>query len=327
MSETVSIVTDYAFNPEDQHLLRETAGTAARLEIVRDVAALRLALPTAIVLCTARPPSDLMALAPHLRWFQYPVTGIDDLVKKGVFATKPTFQVTTVNMANAQATAEYVLGAMLVFARNWGDMLRLQAQKVWAEGKQRSELRGFQWQGRTLGIVGLGAVGRRVAQLGRALGMRVLGMRRTSPPGVDPDCDALYATDQLPELLGESDCVLISVPLTKQTHGMIGTNELHAMRPNAFLINVARGEVIQESALIRALSERRIAGAALDVAESEPLPRTSPLWSLPGMLLTPHISGLTTGYTHRVAQHFAANISRFLHDEPLVDAVDFDAEY
>ncbi len=326
MSDQITIVTDYAFSPEDQHLLREAAGTAARLEIVSNVAELRLALPDADVLCSARPPLDLVALAPRLRWFQYPVAGIDDLIKAGMFRAKPAFQVTTISTANAQATAEYVLGAMLIFARNWADMLRLQAKKVWPTGTMRGELRGFQWQGRTLGIVGLGAIGRRVAQLGRALGMRVLGMRRTSS-APDPDCDAMYDQDHLNDLLAESDCVLLSVPLTSQTRGMIGAEQLRAMRPNAFLINVARGAVVDEPALIRALSERRIAGAALDVTAEEPLPAGSPLWSLPNVLITPHLSGLTTGYAHRVAQHFADNIRRFLRGEPLVDVVDVEAGY
>ena len=137
----------------------------------------------------------------------------------------------------------------------------------------------------------------------------------------------LYRPDQLTDLLSESDVVVLSVPLTRETTGMIGERELRAMRTNALLINVARGEVIQEASLIRALRERWIAGAALDVTEEEPLARTSPLWDLPGVLVTPHMSGLTTGYATRVAQLFAENLRRFARQEPLLNQVDYTRGY
>jgi phosphoglycerate dehydrogenase-like enzyme len=222
------------------------------------------------------------------------------------------FTVTTVSSANAGATAEFVLSMLLIFARNLDEMIRLQSRHEWASGSALNELRGVALEGQSLGIIGLGAIGRRVAQLGRAFRMRVLGMRNSSQPGAsDPDCDVMFAPGQLHDLLRESDFVLLSVPLTQQTRRLIGERELQAMRANACLINIARGEVIDESALIRALRERWIAGAALDVVAEEPLSNKSPLWSLPRLILTPHLSGLTTGYAHRVAIHFAENIRRF----------------
>lgn len=327
MSQVLSIVTDFAFGEDEQRRLRDAAGPDSHFIFAQDIAALRLALPQADVLCTFRPPTDLLSLAPRLRWLQYPGAGIDSLLKSGLVYVGMPITVTTVSSANAEAIAEYAIGAMLIFARKWDEMLRLQERKEWVTGRGWGALRGFELQGKTLGIVGLGAIGRRVAQIGRAFGMRVVGMRRTPSLGGDPDCDALYAPQQLLELLGESDIILLSVPLTAETRDLIGERELRAMRSNAFLINVARGEVIDEPLLVRALRERWIAGAGLDVVTEEPLPAKHPLWSLPGVIVTPHMSGLTTGYVARVAQLFADNLQRFRQDEPLLNLVDLARGY
>lgn len=328
MSQALAIVTDFAFGEDDQRRLREAAGPDSHIVFAQDIAALRLALPQAEVLCTFRPPTDLLSLAPKLRWLQYPGAGIDSLLKTGLVYAGMPITITTVSSANAEAIAEYAFGAMLIFARKWDEMLRLQERKEWVTGRGWGALRGFELRGKTLGIIGLGAIGRRVAQIGRAFGMRVLGMRRTpQAPESDPDCDTLFAPHQLLDLLGESDIVLLSVPLTAETRDLIGERELRAMRSNAFLINVARGEVINEPLLVRALRERWIAGAGLDVVTEEPLQREHPLWSLPGVILTPHMSGLTTGYAARVAQLFADNLHHFRHDEPLLNLVDLARGY
>ena len=323
MANTLSIVTDFAFSREDQHLLRETAGPDCRLEFAQDIATMRVALPNADILCSFRPPRDFTTLAPKLQWLQYPGAGIDGLFKEGLLRQGMQLQVTTANTVNVQAIAEYAFGAMLIFARKWDEMLRMQQRKKWATGTAWGELRGFELQGKTLGIIGFGTIGHRVAQIARGFQMRVLGLRRKVDATPDPDCDQLYRPDQLLEMLGESDIVLVSVPLTGKTRNLIGERELAAMRPNAYLINVARGEVIHEPALIRALTERWIAGAGLDVVVEEPLSADSPLWSLPGVLLTPHLSGLTTGYAHRMAELFADNIQRFQRHTELRYLVDF----
>jgi phosphoglycerate dehydrogenase-like enzyme len=327
MSDAPIIVTDVTFTEDDQRMIREAAGPEAQLICVNDVAALRRALGTATVLCTFRPPSDIETIAPHLRWLQYPGAGIDTLIEEGVLHKGVRFVVTTVGAANAEAVAEYVLGAMLIFARRWNEMLALQRDHAWASGRAWHDLRGVELRGQTLGIVGFGAIGRRVAQIGRAFGMRVLATRRTEGGATDPDCDALFPATQMAELMGESDFVLLSLPRTPETTGLIGERELRAMRSKAFLINIARGEVIQEPVLVRALRERWIAGAALDVTAQEPLPRESPLWTMPGVLITPHMSGLTTGYTSRVAELLADNLRRLQRGEPLLNLVNFDAGY
>ncbi len=317
MAETLSLVTDFAFSPEDQNILREAAGPGSHFHFVQDVAALRLVLPNADILCSFRPPRDLLSLAPQLKWLQYPGAGIDGLFQQGILREGMRLQVTTANTVNVQAIAEYVFGAMLIFARKWDEMLRLQERHTWVMGSAWGDLRGFELQGKSLGIVGFGTIGHRVAQIAHGFQMRVLGLRRKVEGPPDPACDALFRPEQLSQMLAESDIVLLSVPLTNKTANLIGERELQAMRSNALLINVARGGVLDEPALIRALNERRIAGACLDVTAEEPLPRTSPLWSLPGVIITPHLSGLTTGYAHRLAELFADNIRRFINGEEL----------
>ncbi len=324
MAEQLSIVTDFGFDEGDLGILRAVVGDRGHVEHFSDIAALRRALPLADVLCSHRPPADLLAIAPHLRWLHYPYGGIDTLQRYGLIRVDQPLRITTISSAIAGPIAEYVTGAMLIFARKWDEMFQLQMRHEWASGRTWGALRGVSLEKQTLGIVGLGAIGRRVARLGRAYGMRVLGLRRKVAPGEqDPDCDQIYQSDQLLEMLEASDYVVVSVPLTQQTTNLLGERELRAMHSHAYLINVARGEVIQEAALIRALQERWIAGAALDVVVEEPLPSHHPLWSLPGVLVTPHLSAFITGYTRRAAEHFAANLSRFVRGElPLMDEVD-----
>jgi phosphoglycerate dehydrogenase-like enzyme len=328
MSSGVSIVTDFPFDEADRQIVRAAAGPENRVEFTRDAATLRLALSHADALCTFHLPADVLALAPRLRWLQYPGAGIDSLVEQGFDLGSLPFAITTASSANAVATAEYILGLLLIFARKWDEMMRLQGRREWAMGHEWGALRGFELQGKTVGIIGLGATGRRVAQMCRALSMRVLGLRRTSHAGeADPDCDQMFDPDHLTDLLGESDFAVLCVPLTSATTRLIGIHELRAMHPNAYLINVARGAVVDEAALIRALRERWIAGAGLDVVAEEPLARANPLWSLPGVVITPHLSAMTVGYSHRVAALFAANIERFCNGQPLLHHVDPERGY
>ena len=320
MSDTM-LVTDFVFDGGDQHLIREAAGPDWRVEFVINAAEMQRLLPQAEVLCTFQPPRNLLTIAPKLRWFQYTGAGIDTLPMGSL--NDASFIISSASSANAGATAEYVLSLMLIFARKWDELFRLQSRSEWATGQAWGALRGFELQDKTLGIIGLGGIGRRIARMARAFGMHVAGVRRTSSlDEVDLDCDTIYSADQLTTLLSTSDFVLVSVPLIPTTTGLINIAELRSMRPNAFLINVSRGDVVNERALIRALQERWIAGAGLDVVGQEPLPHNSPLWTLPGVIVTPHLSGMTTGYSHRVAELFAENIRHYRNQEPLLHQVD-----
>jgi phosphoglycerate dehydrogenase-like enzyme len=213
---------------------------------------------------------------------------------------------------------------MLMFNWNWPQMVRLQDSHLWARSAGWYNLGGRELAGQTLGVVGMGSIGRRIAQVGRAFGMRVLGIRRSfSAEGAsDPDLDQSYAPDHLQELLKQSDYVVLSVPLTPETEHIISESELRCMKSNAYLVNIARGHVVDEQALIRALREGWIAGAGLDVAETEPLPSHSPLYGMPNVILTPHIAGVSVHYEARLAELFADNLRRYRAGEPLLHRFD-----
>jgi phosphoglycerate dehydrogenase-like enzyme len=195
--------------------------------------------------------------------------------------------------------------------RIWGQ------DAMWNEGPRPREVAGA-----TLGLIGLGSIGRPVARMASALGMRVIALRehpeKEKPEGVA----AVYAPPQLNELLSQSDYVVVAAPLTEATRGLINAERLEAMRRDAYLINVGRGPQVDETALAEALRSRRIAGAALDVFEQEPLPRESPLWELENLLITPHTAGLTEKLWQRHYALFSENLRRYMAREPLQFVVD-----
>jgi phosphoglycerate dehydrogenase-like enzyme len=175
--------------------------------------------------------------------------------------------------------------------------------------------------GSTLGIVGYGGIGREVGRRARALGIHVLAMRRRDAGGAE-GIEMLRGHGALDSLLERSDAVVICVPSTTDTRGLIGARELARMRPNAILINVSRGDVVDENALAEALRTSRLRGAGLDVFRTEPLPATSPLWALDNVLITPHVSATTDRFWDRQAELIADNTARYLRGEPLRNLVD-----
>jgi phosphoglycerate dehydrogenase-like enzyme len=173
-------------------------------------------------------------------------------------------------------------------------------------------------EGRTIGLVGVGAIGSAVATRARAFGMRTIGLGRSDPRGrAVPGIDRLVSRAELPVLLAAADWVVVAAADTPETRGMIGATELAAMQPSAVLVNVARGSLVDEAALVSALRDGRIAGAALDVFATEPLPAESPLWDLPNVLVTPHVATNVPEYLARAVSAFAANVRRFLDGMPL----------
>jgi phosphoglycerate dehydrogenase-like enzyme len=283
-------------------------------------------LPKTEILCSFSVPDDWRTLAPHLRWLQYPGAGVDGLRASGLLEKQCPVIVTTANGIHAVTMSEYVFGSMLMFNWNWPQMVRLQDSHLWAKSAGWYSLGGRELAGQTLGIVGVGSIGRRIAQMGRAFGMRVLGIRRSfsQEQAADPDLDQSYPPQRLREMLSQSDYVVVVVPLTASTEHLIGEEELRAMKSTAYLVNVARGRVVDEQALIRALREGWIGGAGLDVTETEPLPSHSPLYGLPNVILTPHIAGVSVHYEKRLAELFANNLRRYRAGQPLINR--FDAE-
>jgi phosphoglycerate dehydrogenase-like enzyme len=207
--------------------------------------------------------------------------------------------------------AEFVVAYILLMAKRLPDLLRAQMRHQWSP-PEPDELGG-----RTVGIVGAGAVGTEVARRCAALGMRVIGTKRTPQPL--PDFEQVLPPSGLPELLRASDYVVLTSPLTTETRGMIGEAELRAMKPTAYLLNVARGALIDEHVLTRALREHWIAGACLDAFVQEPLSPDSPLWDLENLVITPHTSYRSPNGTERGIASFVANLRRYLAGEPLED--------
>jgi phosphoglycerate dehydrogenase-like enzyme len=225
---------------------------------------------------------------------------------------------------NAGAVAEHALTLMFAAIRRLPEALRAQGERRWA----CNDLSGLPLlRGRTLLIAGLGAIGCELARLASGLGMRVVGTRREVGDPLPEGVSEARGPSALPELLPGADIVVLAVPLTADTRGMIGAAELALMKRTAWLVNVARGKLVDELALVRALQQGAIAGAALDVVEHEPLAATSPLWSLPNVLITPHVAGFREDYWAAATALFAANLHRYLAGEGLANIVDKLAGY
>lgn len=279
------------------------------------------------------------ARAPNLRWVQLWSAGAEQALSHPLIAQKVQF--TTASGVHAAPGAEYVFATVLNHFRYLPQVREHQQRREWlsqAEGRRR--YMGEPLWGKTLGIVGYGSIGRQVARVAVAFGMRVVAMQRGGgdhrergfvfPNQGDPDGSlpaAYYTPEELHLLLAESDVVLIAVPLTAQTRKMFDTAAFAAMKRGAFLVNLARGAVVDEDAMLRALEDGRLRGAASDVFTQEPLPADSPLWDAPNLLITPHMMGFNPQYAERVAQIFAENLRRYLEGEPLLNLVGKDQGY
>jgi phosphoglycerate dehydrogenase-like enzyme len=247
---------------------------------------------------------------PSVIWFHNGGVGVDHL------QPWETDRVTVTNCAGVLAPflAETVLGAMIMLNFGFHRYLRHQAARRWQQ---------LSWRplaGRTILVVGLGNIGRAVARKAKEQGMRVLGVRNSSEK--PPEVDELRPLSRLHESLAEADFVSLHVPLTGATHHLIDREALAAMRPESFLINAARGPVVEETALIKTLEAKRIAGAYLDVFETEPLPPESPLWDFENVIISPHASDLVEDWDVRFARFFAANLERWMEGDPLKNIVD-----
>jgi phosphoglycerate dehydrogenase-like enzyme len=275
---------------------------------------------TEVLLSNPVVPDDILARAPKLKWLQLTSAGADRLIDSEL--VRSSAAVTTASGIHAVPIGEYVIGAMIAFAKGFPRSFRSQQENTW-----RPYIAG-ELEGATVGIVGLGAIGRHVARLAKAFGMRVIATRRSQDermPGVDcgePDVDDMYRRDELHALLSESDYVVLAVPLTEESRHLIGEAELSAMKRSAVIVNIARGAVIDQAALIRAVKNGVIGGAALDVTDPEPLPPESELWTLDNIMITPHISGGTPRYMDRAIELFCDNLRRYLAGEPLRNVVD-----
>jgi phosphoglycerate dehydrogenase-like enzyme len=216
----------------------------------------------------------------------------------------------------ATSIAEFVFARHLEHWKNLANIRAAQEQRVWAPRQGRTLVDN------TLGVVGVGAIGSEVARIGQCFGMNVIGIRRHPAPSATDTARAWGGPDELHDLLGRSDVVVVAVPENDETRHMFGAAEFSRMRPNAVICNVARGSVIDESALISALTAGEIGAAILDVTEQEPLDASSPLWTTPNVYLSPHCSASSDGYPASFTRLFVDNIERYLRGEPMRNLVD-----
>jgi len=264
---------------------------------------------------------EQFAFAQKLRWIHAPTAAVHQLLFPELVSSDVV--VTNSHEVHGPVVAEHVIALIFALAKKIPQATRLQQKRIWGQDSIWNEgARPREIAGATLGLIGLGSIGRTVARKAAALGMRVIAVRehpeKEKPEGVE----AVYAPSQLNELLSQSEYVVVAAPLTETTRGMINAGRLAAMRPDAYLINVGRGLQVDEIALADALRNHRIAGAALDVFEHEPLPAESRLWELENLLITPHTAGLTEKLWQRHYALFSENLRRYLAHEPLLFVVD-----
>jgi phosphoglycerate dehydrogenase-like enzyme len=287
------------------------------------------------ILYAGAPPRDLTR-APELKWVQLHMAGVNAFREHPLYTDTPVL-LTTTSGVHAATIAEYAITALLALAHRVPRMVEWQRKGVWPPDEQRwslfvpTELRGS-----TLGIIGYGSIGRELARIANtAFGMTVLACKRDPLRHEDPGYalpgtgdphgalpEAWFPPEKVSDLLARSDAVVMCAPLTKDTEGMIGGAELLAMKPSAYFVNVGRGATVDETALARALSERRIAGAAIDVFAQEPPPAGHPLYGLDNVIVSPHVSGFLPSYDEKCAELFAENLRRYLAGTLLLNLVD-----
>jgi phosphoglycerate dehydrogenase-like enzyme len=334
MPETIEVLITLPF-PED--LLAQLRGVSPRLNITVQKARVPEDVPGNVwkrteVLYTNRvlPTPDQV---PKLRWIQFHWAGVDHAVDDPLLQ-KRDLVATTLSGAAAPQMAEYVLMMLLALGHHLPDMIDHQNRTEWP--KDRWERFGPQELSEsTVGIVGYGSIGRQIARLLRGFGATILATKRDVmhpedegyvPKGLGDLAGEfvrrLYPPQALVSMIKECDFVVITVPLTEETKNLIGEREIGALKPSAYLVDVSRGGILDQEALIIALRERRIGGAALDVFPEEPLPPESPLWNFPNVIISPHISGNTPFYDERAVELFSENLHRYLAGMPLFNRID-----
>jgi phosphoglycerate dehydrogenase-like enzyme len=282
-----------------------------------DDATLDRHLDSADAIIAFKLPLDRLVRAKRLRWIQLTSAGAEQLLEAR--DRLGAVVVTNTRGIHADLMADYALGVLVMLQWDFPRMLRDQQARTW------NQRLAMPLAGKTLGVVGTGAIGGEIVRRAAVFGMDVLAIRRT--PGAVDGAGEVLTADRLREALPRCDFVVLVVPVTAATRSMIGDAELRAMKREGFLVNIARGSVVDERALIAALREGVIAGAALDVFDEEPLPADSPLWTLPNVILTPHVAGEPADYARRVADVFLDNIARWRRDEPLRNVVDLEQGY
>ena len=282
-------------------------------------------VPQAEILFASHVPPAHLEAAGKLRWIHTPVAGVGHLLSPELIARDVVL--TNARGMSAGTIAEHVIAVTLAVYRKLPQAFRAQEARTWAQDAIAAPPACRMIAGSSVLVVGLGAIGLAVARALSALGARVVGVKRrvTGPP--PSGVAAVHEPAELSKLLPSADIVVIAAPETSETRHLIAAAELAAMRRDALIVNVSRGGVIDERALVTALSSGTIGGAALDVFDDEPLPPDHPLWTLPNVLITPHTSGFRPDHWDAAVAMFAENLRRFEAGQPLLNVVDKDAGY
>lgn len=303
---------------------------ARKADLVRGVAALpdvrvltantldelRARLPEAEVMVTsnrvyeAEAAGVIRELGKKLRWIQFTTSGIDKAIKNGLPEGVP---VTNASGSHARRVAEHAMSLLLAVIRQYGQTFAARPRQVWVRDEVSPNTLSL--ERKTMLIIGLGAVGQDIARKAKAFDMRVIGVSRSTAPLAN--VDEIRPREQMLDAIAEADVIALSATYDGTTHHMIDAKAFAAMKPSAVLVNVARGLLIDEAAMIAALRDKRVFGAGLDVTSEEPLPAGSPLWSLPNVVLTPHIAGAGGDNTEAVVKIFADNYALYRQNAPL----------
>lgn len=309
----MNILVRGAFYRQFERQLKEAAPNA-RFIPFEDRAEMLELLPKADALYGGSPREDMLDRCAKLRWIHMRSAGVDryfpqELAKRGIALTNGSG-------AYDIPIAEHVFAMALALTRRIHLYICNQIEKRWERGETPADL-----YGKNLGIYGMGSIGTRVAQIGAAFGMKAYGVARRERS--KPDfAEALWTPERLDDLLGMSDLFVVCLPLTNATRNCVGAREFGLMKPTALFFNIGRGATVNAAALTRALTEGQIAGAGLDVTNPEPLPVESPLWNMPNVVLTPHVSGSSAVSAARGEEIAIENIRRFAAGEPLLNVVD-----
>jgi phosphoglycerate dehydrogenase-like enzyme len=266
-----------------------------------------------------RIPTNLLERAPKLKWIQVTSAGVDRYLNEE-FRRSPIV-LTNASGVHATPIGEFVVSLMLMFAKNASTFFEAKQKKEWLRTP------GTVLNGKTVGVVGLGSIGQEVARLCKAFRMRVIATRRSPKRRSARNVDLLLPASGLPRLLEESDYVAVCVPLTNETRKLFGATEFKMMKRSAYIINIGRGPVIDEDALIQALKTHTIAGAGLDVFATEPLPTESKLWDLPNVIISPHVSGGREDYEAGALDIFCRNLHRYVEGKRLINVVNKEKGY
>ena len=317
------ILCNFTKNPARVRILEEQIRAAldtqvSRIELVADPQRWEEVLPRAEVIGSFGLTPEEFSRCEKLRWLHLGLAGVDKALHPAL--VRSAVVVTNARGIHRDVMAQYVLAAVLSCANRFDLAAVGQAKREWRQKDIVRERHSI--AGKVVGIIGTGAIGTAAGQLCSACGMRAVGVRRSPEKGAPEGFEKIWGLEDLPELLALADYLVLSAPLTSETRSLLGAAQLAMMKPGAFLINIARGAMVDEAALVTALRDKKIAGAFLDVFTSEPLPPEHPLWSLENVFITPHTSGNFEQYVERVGEQFAENLAHYVRGEALFNVVE-----